>query len=130
MSAPLILVVDDEEQVGLFATLFLQRAGYRTVRTSSATEALEVFSDEIDLLLTDWAMPDLSGDELAAQLLERNPSLPVIFMSGNSMTAIRSTVPLEAGVNFIPKPFGREDLVSAVSNALSRHVPQESAAGV
>ena len=122
MNTPLILVVDDEEQVGMLAALFLKRAGYRTIRASTVQEALEVFTDEIDLLLTDWAMPDMSGDELAAQLLERKGSLRVVFMSGNAVSSLAGVVALEPGINFIQKPFGSNELLTLVARALGDEV--------
>jgi CheY-like chemotaxis protein len=48
--------------------MFLNRAGYRTLRAASGDQALEVFTDEVDAVLTDCAMPGLSGDKLAMLL--------------------------------------------------------------
>ena len=118
MSAPLILIVDDEEQVGMFASIFLNRAGLRTLRASNARSALGLFTDEIDILLTDWAMPDMTGGELAARLRERKPTLRVLFMSGNAELPVQPGSTLEAGVNFIQKPFVSEDLIALVRQAL------------
>jgi FixJ family two-component response regulator len=118
MREPLILVVDDEEQIAISTTVFLKRAGYRTLRAASAEEALKVFSDEVDVVLTDCAMPGVSGDKLAGLLLQRKPNLRVLFMSGNEVDAICSDVPLDLGVNFIQKPFLAEQLVTFVIQAL------------
>nr|WP_281721463.1 response regulator [Nitrosomonas nitrosa] len=118
MNAPLILIVDDEEQVGMFASIFLKRAGFRTLRASNARSALGLFTDEIDILLTDWAMPDMTGGDLAAQLLERKPTLRVLFMSGNAELPMQPGSTLEPGVNFIQKPFVSEDLIALVRQAL------------
>lgn len=95
----------DEEQIALCATMFLKRAGYRTLRAASGDQALEIFTDEVDAVLTDCAMPGLSGDKLAMLLLQRKPTLRALFMSGNEVDSIRSEIPLELGLNFIPKPF-------------------------
>ena len=118
MKEPLILVVDDEEQIALCATMFLKRAGYRTLRATSGEQALEVFTDEVDAVLTDCAMPGLSGDKLAMLLLLRKPTLRALFMSGNEVDSIRSEIPLELGLNFISKPFRAEKLVAFVVQAL------------
>lgn len=118
MSEPLILVVDDEEQIAICTTLFLKRAGYRTLRASSAEQALEVFNDHVDAILTDCAMPGMSGDKLAGLLLQRKPNLRVLFMSGNEVDAICSDVLLDPGVNFIQKPFLAEQLVAFMIQAL------------
>ena len=118
MKEPLILVVDDEEQIALCATMFLKRAGYRTLRAASGEQALEIFTDEVDAVLTDCAMPGLSGDRLALLLLQRKPTLRALFMSGNEVDSIRSEIPLELGLNFIAKPFRAEQLVAFVVQAL------------
>ena len=118
MSEPLVLVVDDEEQIALCATMFLKRAGYRTLRAASGDQALEIFTDEVDAVLTDCAMPGLSGDKLAMLLQQRKPTLRALFMSGNEVDSIRSEIPLEPGLNFIPKPFRAEQLVAFVVQAL------------
>ena len=118
MKEPLILVVDDEEQIALCATMFLKRAGYRTLRAASGEQALEIFTDEVDAVITDCAMPGLSGDKLAMLLLQRKPTLRALFMSGNEVDSIRSDIPLEPGLNFISKPFLGEQLVSFVIQAV------------
>ena len=119
MNAPLILVVDDEEQVGMFAAIFLKRAGYQVIRASSASQALEVFTDEVDALLTDWAMPDLTGGELAGRLVAQKPSLHVFFMSGNPEVLTQPGSALKPGVNFIQKPFGSEELIEMLERTLT-----------
>jgi two-component system, cell cycle sensor histidine kinase and response regulator CckA len=117
MSEPLVLVVDDEEQIAQCATMFLKRAGYRTLQATSGEQALQMFNDEVDVLLTDCTMPGLPGHKLAALLLERKPMLRALFMSGNVAESILSDIPLEPGVNFIQKPFSSEQLVAFVIQA-------------
>jgi two-component system, cell cycle sensor histidine kinase and response regulator CckA len=116
---PLILVVDDEEHVALCATMFLKRAGYRTLRAASGEQGLQMFTDDVDAVLTDCAMPGLSGDKLAAQLIKRKPSLRVLFMSGNEADSVENGFRLEPGVNFIQKPFSGEQLVAFIIQALA-----------
>ncbi len=116
----MVLVVDDEEQIGMLASLFLQRAGFRTLSATSATHALEAWTPEVKVLLTDCAMPDLFGDQLALRLLERDPTLTVLFMSGNTVESLEANVPLVLGVNFIQKPFSSEELLGFVQSAVTR----------
>jgi two-component system cell cycle sensor histidine kinase/response regulator CckA len=115
---PVVLVVDDEEQIGFLASLFLQRAGYRTIKATSVTQALEKWTPEVKLLLTDCAMPDSPGDQLALRLLERDPCLKVLFMSGNAVESLVSKVPLVQGINFIQKPFTSEELLAFIETAV------------
>jgi two-component system, cell cycle sensor histidine kinase and response regulator CckA len=115
----LILIVDDEPHIVTIASFALNRAGYKTIGATSAKQALELWTPEVDLLLTDCVMPDLFGDQLAARLKEQKPSLKVIFMSGNSIGSLELGVPLEEGLNFVQKPFDYETLVSAVRSAMA-----------
>jgi PAS domain S-box-containing protein len=82
-----ILFVDDEQfQVDL-AGIMLPTLGYRVTTTTSSTEALEMFRadpDSYDLVITDMTMPNMTGDQLARQLLEIRPDLPIILCTGYS----------------------------------------------
>ena len=118
MKEPLILVVDDEEQIAICATTFLKRAGYRTLRAASGEGALEIFNDDVDVLLTGCAMPGMNGDKLAALLVGRKPTLRALFMSGNNVNSVEVSVPLEPGINFINKPFLSAQLVAFIIQAL------------
>jgi two-component system, cell cycle sensor histidine kinase and response regulator CckA len=115
---PRILIVDDEEHIVLLASAGLRRAGFETVTALSAAAATERWTPEIDLLLTDCVMPDSFGDQLAAELRRRKPSLRVIFMSGNSIGSLELSCGLEEGVNFVQKPFDFETLLLTVRTAL------------
>src|SRR5688572_13407889 len=118
---PLILIVEDEPQVGELAALFLAEAGFQVRYVRTVAEALrfwELLKDQIDLLLTDWVMPELFGDQLASRMLEQKPSLKVIFMSGNPLGSIESDFPLVHRVNFLQKPFMFSDLVPVVCKTL------------
>jgi DNA-binding NtrC family response regulator len=73
---------------------------------------------EVDLLLTDRAMPDLFADQPVARLKEQKPSRKVIFMSGNRTRSLELGVSLEEGLNFVQKPFdfGNARLRGSVRN--------------
>ena len=78
----LILCVDDEENQLAVRKLVLERAGYLVLTASSGQQALDFLdSYRIDLVLSDHLMPGMSGAELARQIKERNPKLPVILLS-------------------------------------------------
>jgi PAS domain S-box-containing protein len=82
-----ILIVEDEQALGSMHQLFLETQGYSVTLCSDGAEALLVFAENInkfDLVLTDYAMPEISGLELASKLLAMRPELPIILSSGNS----------------------------------------------
>ena len=77
-----ILCVDDEENQLTVRKFVLERMGYLVLTASSSQEALNLpDSHRIDLVLSDYLMPGLSGTELARQIKARNPKLPVILIS-------------------------------------------------
>lgn len=117
-----VLVVDDEETVLRAARRVLERRGFRVSTASLPHAALERLAnaEELDLLLTDVSMPDLSGPELAARALVLRPSLRVLYMSGSVEDGL--AIDEEAGVGFLEKPFAPDALVCAIGR-LGRPVP-------
>ncbi len=84
-----ILFVDDEEALALLGQDLLSEFGYQVTCAYSGEEALEIFEQggqNYDLLITDEMMPGISGIELAQQIYQRNPALPVILCTGYFMT--------------------------------------------
>jgi CheY-like chemotaxis protein len=80
-----ILVVDDEAAVNHLVTRYLSHLGYTVIDAASAEEALALVwrqKPRVDLVLSDVAMPGVSGVELAATLLARAPGPSVILMTG------------------------------------------------
>jgi CheY-like chemotaxis protein len=115
-----VLVVDDEDAVREIAQAFLERAGFLVVTASGGREALERAADpQVDAVLLDLAMPDLSGAETLRQLRERRPGLPVAVASGYGRAlALERLGPHEA-VAFVAKPYDPQALADAVREALA-----------
>lgn len=116
-----ILFVDDERQALELGQRVLEYLGYQVTALTSSLEALEVFHrdpQEFDLVITDLAMPLVSGLELAADLVKIRPELPVILYSGFS----ESVSPEEArqsGIReFVRKPANIADLARAIRRVL------------
>ena len=102
-----VLVVEDADALRELTRRLLERQGYSVLVAANAGDALSVFdaNQDIDLLLTDVVMPGASGPELAAQLVERRPSLAVIYMSGYTDEAIVQHGVLNPGITMLNKPF-------------------------
>jgi signal transduction histidine kinase/CheY-like chemotaxis protein len=112
-----VLVVDDDDDVRRVTERILRNGGYQVLSASSGQDALAVsraYAGTIHLLLTDLVMPGMSGRELARDLSLERPDARVIFMSGYHQHA-----PI-ANSQFIPKPFGRSDLLEKVRSTLMR----------
>jgi DNA-binding NtrC family response regulator len=114
-----VLLVEDEESVRRVAERVLASNGYHVVGVSNGTEALSLLKSDgvgIGVVVTDVAMPGMSGTELVAELRELRPDLSVILMSGFSAEVVGSTG-LDLG-RFIQKPLVPEELLAKVSDAL------------
>jgi DNA-binding NtrC family response regulator len=84
-----LLVVDDLDLVLEFATSFLTQAGYQVVTATSAEAALKILANEkrpVDLLLTDYAMPNKNGWQLIQEVQARWPGVKCLLASDTSMT--------------------------------------------
>jgi PAS domain S-box-containing protein len=117
-----VLVVEDSDGLRQLAKRMLERRGHKVLVAGNADEALRLFdaNGSIDVLLTDVVMPGASGPELTKQLVERRPSLKVIYMSGYTEEAIVHHGVLNPGVAFLHKPFSSEALGRKIREVLDR----------
>jgi CheY-like chemotaxis protein len=77
------LCVDDEPNALLLRKLVLEQAGFQVMTASSARDALQLLaSTQVDLVLSDQLMPEMTGTQLTKQLKSKFPSLPVVLISG------------------------------------------------
>jgi PAS domain S-box-containing protein len=116
----LVMVVEDDAEVLELAADILRSAGYRVLEALGAHEALEYIEagEHPDLLLADVVMPELSGPQLAAQLADQRPDLPVIYMSGYASEDSAGVAVDED--DLIRKPFSHRHLINRVEERLSR----------
>ncbi len=117
-----ILLVEDDSALRAMIEKTLTGLGYRVLEASTGFNALEVWKEhasEIHLLLTDLMMPDgMTGKELGQQLLQENPKLKVVYMSGYSAEIVAKDFPLQEGVNFLIKPFQTQHLSQTIRQHL------------
>jgi PAS domain S-box-containing protein len=109
-----ILAVDDDALVLMNTVAMLEDMGHRVLEAASAARALEVLQkDRVDLVLTDQAMPRMTGLELAQQIRARWPALPVVIATGYA------ELPANAlALQKLAKPFDQRDLQRAITEAL------------
>ncbi len=116
-----ILLVEDDENVREVAMETLQHFGYKVFSAVNGKDGYDTFTrhaDEVDLLLTDVVMPIMGGKELAEQVSDQKPNLPILFMSGYTDDIISSHGILKSEINLIQKPFNLNELAETVSNML------------
>lgn len=111
-----ILVVDDEPFVCDAVKMMLTFDGHAVETASNGKEALEMFElGKFDLVITDFAMPNMKGDELAATIKARAPGQPIVMITAYAEMLQSSGNPL-TGVDFvISKPFLLENLREAIA---------------
>ncbi len=112
-----VLVVEDEPDVLRVTARALREAGYGVIEAlngRSALELLEMDRGKLDLLLTDVAMPEMSGRELAEAVRARYPGLPVLFMSGEASGGATGQDAREPGTMFLQKPFSPDGVAAQV----------------
>ncbi|HEY4090388.1 MAG TPA: response regulator [Luteibacter sp.] len=110
-----IMMVDDDDLVRDTTVEMLEDLGYDVVTARSGAEALRLLVDHpVDVVVTDHAMPHMTGAQLAMQLRDRSPSLPVIIATGYA--------DLPAGVRLerprLAKPYSQASLEEAIVRAL------------
>jgi CheY-like chemotaxis protein len=108
-----VLIVDDDRDVCEVVACTLQRAHFSVLKASSGFEAISLWEshkERIDLLVTDIAMPGMSGLTLARYLRTFGLSTPVLFMSGHWQPELDEY----PGTSFVAKPFMADALLSAI----------------
>ena len=118
-SAKTALIVDDEPEVRRFIVAALARHGYRTLHAGGAIEALSVAQQDIDVLVTDFALPGADGITLAEWFIERLPGVGVVFTSGFTELPRQRLEDLPARWAFLPKPFRTLPLIEAVRSVVT-----------
>jgi two-component system, cell cycle sensor histidine kinase and response regulator CckA len=116
-----ILVVDDEPEVRKLVGAMLSREGYKVLVSDSGDTAVRTFVKHgapVDLLLTDVVSPGMSGPVLADQLIELQPNLRVLFMSGFDGTQVVQKYVREKGFSLLTKPFTMDQLRAKVRETL------------
>lgn len=104
-----ILVADDNRSFAELLRATLEEEGYEVVTASTGLAAVACMEKhDIGLAVLDVLMPGISGDAVAERLLQVDPELPVLLMTGSAEFAAASGLPV------LVKPFPQEDLVAAV----------------
>jgi CheY-like chemotaxis protein len=119
--AETILLVEDEAAVRSLAKRILTQRGYRVLEASDGAIALRVAAGhvgEIDLVLTDVAMPNLGGRGMVEELKELSPGMRVLFMSGYPKEEVFPEKGIAAHTPYLQKPFTSESLSAEVKAAL------------
>ena len=117
-----ILVVDDDPIIVKFVSNVLSKRSYHVLTATSGPDALKkskTHKGVIDLLLSDFQMPELSGVELATKITHTRPKIKVLLMSGFP----EGMLVLNEGWHFLAKPFIPSQLLTLISGLITPDKP-------
>ncbi len=116
-----ILLVDDEAPVARLEKQMLERLGYQVSSRLSSVDALEAFRanrDVFDLVITDMTMPNMTGDQLAKELISIRPDIPVVICTGFSERISQDRAAAMGVKGFLMKPIVKLEMARMVRKVL------------
>ena len=119
-----ILFVDDEEILAELGTTMLERLGYAVTMQTSSLAALKLFQsqpEQFDAVITDQTMPDMTGIDLARQMLRIRPDIPIILCTGYSNLITEEQAKKYGVKGFAMKPFARKEIAALLRKMLDEH---------
>ena len=118
-----IFLIDDDEAMVDAVLPMLEYLGHEVVASTSSIEALEIFreqSDKFDLVITDQTMPKMTGKELAKELLDIRPDIPIILCTGFSEQVTEEEA-LALGISkYVMKPVVMREFAKTIEEVLGR----------
>jgi FixJ family two-component response regulator len=120
-----IFLIEDDDSMRKALSGMLEFVGYQVNAFSSASDFLKTSIQVAPaVIITDMRMPDMSGVELQAELVRRGRTIPIIFISGESTVQQTVTAMKQGAIEFLVKPFERDEILSAVIRGLEQDTLQ------
>ncbi len=116
-----ILVVDDEMPIVKLERQMLERLGYKVTTSTNSMDAVNLFErspNEFDLVMTDMAMPNLTGEKLAEMVLAIRPDIPIIICTGFSDQINNEKVFSIGAKGFLMKPINKSEMAQLIRESL------------
>ena len=117
-----VMLVDDESDIRQYITLFLTESGYQVTPFCNGSEAWQAFSQapgEWDIIITDMTMPEMTGEELTAKVLDLRPVTPIIICSGYTPKMVAGEVQPAGIFAYLMKPVDLNVLLDHIAQALA-----------
>jgi len=117
-----LLLVEDEELVKMFMKKILDCAGYNVVIADNGEDAVARFreNDDIALVLSDMVMPGKNGKETLDEIRKIQPGIKAVFISGYPIDVMQKKGMFEEGVEFVTKPFNKDDILRKIRKVLDK----------
>lgn len=120
MSAPHILVIEDQEDLASLYEKTLRAAGYKVSNAYSGEEAIAEYEAEgADAIILDMTLPEMSGTQCLEELRKRNARLPVVVVTGERSGALKEHCEQLGVTDYLPKPANYTQILTAIENALT-----------
>jgi CheY-like chemotaxis protein len=119
-----LLVVDNEFPILIMLKEILQQHGYQVTIKKNSTEAFKLFlkqPERFDLVITDFNMPEMSGDILANKLLQIRPEIPIILCTGNRSIISQERACKSDFKDLLLKPFTIKDITHSIHKILNNN---------
>jgi putative two-component system response regulator len=124
-----VLVVEDDPITCRFMRLCLERDGFNVIEAHSGGEAVSVLAQapKLDIVVTDYRLPGLSGIDLVAVATRMDPNIPCIMVTGSTGLEVAVTAMASGAIGYLVKPFTGESLRVVVARAMERRRLAEEA---
>jgi two-component system response regulator PilR (NtrC family) len=117
----LVLIVDDEQGMRDFLKILLEKEGHKVITANRGTKALEILeTKDIELVISDIRMPEMSGIELLEVIKEKSPEMPMIMITAFASPDDAVIAMKNGAFDYISKPFNVEEIISVIRSATAR----------
>ncbi len=124
-----ILIIDDDKDLCFVLKRFLSKHGFEVIEATSGKAALEILENvEPDLILCDFRLEDMSGSSILKKIKEKNPSVPVIIITGYSNIKTAVEVMKLGAMDYVTKPLLPDEILLTIRKALSKSAEEKSGA--
>lgn len=114
-----ILVIDDDKMILMILKQTLSKVGYRVSTVESGEEGIALLAtNHVDLVLTDYLMPGMSGIEVLNIIKQNQPLVPIIMLTGHGDVALTIKAIQQGAVDFIEKPIHSKELIEVIKRTL------------
>ncbi|HKL81389.1 MAG TPA: response regulator, partial [Desulfobacter sp.] len=116
-----ILLVDDEPSITQLIQLMLERLGYTVTARVSSIEALEAFKEnpeKFDMVISDMSMPNMTGDQLANEIRQIRPEIPIIICTGFSERINKENAEALGANGLLMKPIVKSEMAKMIRKML------------
>ena len=124
-----ILIIDDDKDLCFVLKRFLSKHGFEVIEATSGKAALEILENvEPDLILCDFRLEDMSGSSILKKIKEKNPSVPVIIITGYSNIKTAVEVMKLGAMDYVTKPLLPDEILLTIRKALTKSAEEKAGA--